>query len=64
MKLTGEQINELAEFADGADVVITWSSKFFAIWGNNELVRWVNVRREEDDEKVRIYDTGQIERIE
>lgn len=62
MKLTGEQIRELAEFADGADCRIS-KPQFGINKATYERHYWVVVTRIEDKEKVVIYDTGQIERV-
>lgn len=60
MILTGDQITELAAFADGADCRISPPVKG-TIGG--EPRSYVQVQRVEDNERIRIYDDGGSERV-
>lgn len=59
--LTGEQITELADFADGTDCTVVNDGSYAT--GQMEIRRAVIVIRSEDGVKVRIFDNGQIEAI-
>ena len=60
MVLTGEQIKVLAEFADGDDCQVSAPVKGMIGY---EPRSYVEVKRVEDNELVRIYDNGGIERV-
>jgi len=58
MKLTGEIIRELADFADGAECKIVNDGKY-ALAG--EILSAVLVTRKEDGESIRIFENGMVE---
>jgi hypothetical protein len=60
MKLTGDQITALADFADGADCQVSTPVKGTMA---GEPRSYVPVTRIEDKERVRIYDDGGVERV-
>jgi hypothetical protein len=62
MRLTGEQVATLADFADGTEVIVSDKKAQTGLM-DGQVRRRVHVKRVEDDEKVYIYDTGQIERV-
>lgn len=62
MRLTGEMITTLADFADGAECLVTQNKASTGIM-DGERHRRIHVKRVEDNETVWVYDTGQIERV-
>jgi hypothetical protein len=60
MRLTGDQITALADFADGADCQVSTPVKGTMA---GEPRSYVPVTRIEDKERVRIYDDGGVERV-
>lgn len=65
MKLTSEQISSLLDFADGDDIKIDPYQLSLIRKGTNEFVRYLIATRNDGGlkEKVRIFESGQIERF-
>ena len=59
MRLSGEQIKELADFSDGDECAIGRPSKVML---GDEMLSVVPVKRISDNERVRLYENGMIER--
>jgi hypothetical protein len=61
MKLSGDQIRTLADFSDGDDCFIARPKK--GLMGGEIITAVIVTRIDDPVERVRIFETGQIERV-